>query len=172
MTELNALLSENLAIVVICILVLWFFLFILAAVSLSKHRKTREMWNKFTGGLNVGNVEMLLENNASRLNEAELSIREMKMYIQRLESRLSFAIQSVGIVKYNAFDNVGNHLSFSLALLDQYKNGVVITSIYGRDFTTLYGKAIRMGRSEYPLSSEEDEAIDRAIKGENREKHI
>ena len=67
---------------------------------------------------------------------------------------------------------MGSDQSFSLALLDSFKNGFVITSIYGRDYASTYGKPVKNGKSVYPLSVEEIQAIDRAIIGEISEKRI
>ena len=61
---------------------------------------------------------------------------------------------------------MGSELSFSIALLDNFSNGFVLTSIYGREQSISYAKPIKDGKSLYPLSVEEMQAIDRAIKGE------
>lgn len=143
---------------------------ILIIIALVKSSNEKKRWLSFTEGVNVSNIEELLSNNASRISALEEENRNIKAELKNIDMNLSFAVQNVGIVKYDAFDNVGNHLSFSLALLDRYKNGVVITSIYGRDFTTLYGKPVRLGKSEYPLSEEEEDAIDRALKGMDKAK--
>lgn len=92
--------------------------------------------------------------------------------IESIETKLAFAIQKVGFVRYNAFGDMGSDLSFSIALLDKFQNGFVLTSIYGREHTTSYAKPIKFGKSIYPLSVEEIQAIDRAIIGEYKEKII
>ena len=53
-------------------------------------------------------------------------------------------------MRYNAFDDMGSQLSFSLALLDDFKNGIVLTSIYGREDTVTYCKEIKDGTSNIP----------------------
>ena len=85
-----------------------------------------------------------------------------------LESKLSYAIQKVGVVRYNAFADMGSELSYSFALLDENLNGIIITSLYGREHNTSYGKPIINGKSKYPLSVEEMQAIDRAIQGKDQ----
>lgn len=69
----------------------------------------------------------------------------------------------IGIVRYNAFKDVGSNLSFTLALLDNNNNGVVLNGIYSRDNSNIYAKPIKDGKSEYILSDEEKEAIEKAI---------
>ena len=79
-----------------------------------------------------------------------------------LEQQLNQCIQNVGIVRYNAFDDVGSELSFAIALLDNENNGFVINSIYGRTSSNVYAKSIENGTSRYALSDEEIKAVNRA----------
>lgn len=76
-------------------------------------------------------------------------------------------IQKVGLVRYDAYEDMGGHLSFSTALLDQSGNGLVITSINGRQDTRVYAKPVRGGISQHNLSVEEQEAIRQAL-GQDR----
>jgi hypothetical protein len=69
----------------------------------------------------------------------------------------------VGLLRYDAFEDVGGRLSFSCALLDEHGNGVVLTSINGRQETRVYAKPVTAGTSSYNLSSEEGEAIRQAM---------
>ena len=73
-----------------------------------------------------------------------------------------------GLLRYDAFEDVGGRLSFSCALLDEHGNGVVLTSINGRQETRVYAKPVTAGTSSYNLSSEEDEAIRQAMADEPR----
>jgi len=81
-----------------------------------------------------------------------------------LERDLQRCIQKVGVVRYNAFDDVGSDLSFSIALLDDNDNGVVISGIYSRESSTTYAKKIVNGTSKNPLSAEELQAISESKK--------
>jgi len=83
-----------------------------------------------------------------------------------VETNLTFALQKIGFLRYNAFADMGSELSFSIALLDKYNNGFVLTSIYGREKSVSFAKPIKNGESNVPLSPEEMIAIDRAIRGE------
>jgi uncharacterized protein YlxW (UPF0749 family) len=75
------------------------------------------------------------------------------------------AVQRVGLVRYDAFEDMGGQLSFSAALLDARGDGVVITSINGRQDTRCYAKAVRAGGSAHNLSEEEQQAIEEAVRG-------
>lgn len=92
--------------------------------------------------------------------------------LARLESRVQAlaeqgrgAVQHVGVVRYNPFEDTGSNQSFALALLDDHANGVVISSLHSRQATRLYLKLISEGRSETALSDEESEALRRARAG-------
>lgn len=75
-----------------------------------------------------------------------------------------YCIQRVGILKFNAFDDVGGEQSFALALLDANNNGVLLSSLFTRTESRTYAKAIAAGRSEQPLSKEEQVALSRAMR--------
>ncbi|HAH95673.1 MAG TPA: hypothetical protein DHD79_09515 [Firmicutes bacterium] len=73
-------------------------------------------------------------------------------------------IQNVALVRYSAFEQGGGELSFSAAMLDKKGDGVIFTSIFGRDEARFYGKPVKAGKSEYNLSDEEKQAIKEAMK--------
>ncbi|GAC1418044.1 MAG: hypothetical protein NVSMB57_12800 [Actinomycetota bacterium] len=72
-------------------------------------------------------------------------------------------LQNVGLVRFDAFEDMGGRLSFCAALLDIDGNGLVITSITGRTETRMYAKPVERGSSKYHLSDEEQGAIRRAL---------
>ena len=78
------------------------------------------------------------------------------------------AVQHVGLVRFDAFEDMGGHLSFAAAMLDAQGDGFVLTSINGRQETRIYAKPIERGSSHYHLSDEEQEAIRRAISSRHR----
>lgn len=147
-------------------------LLIINLIAFSKIGKIRGKYDSFVSNVNIDNVEELLVNLGKDVEEIHGDINIIKSNVEAIETRLSFAIQKVGFVRYNAFAEMGSELSYSVALLDNYKNGFVLTSIYGRDYTASYAKPIKFGKSTYDLSVEEVQAIDRAIQGEYRPKTI
>lgn len=72
-------------------------------------------------------------------------------------------LRHVGLVRYDAFADVGGRLSYSLALLDGTGDGVVLSAIQGRDETRAYAKQIIAGQGESTLSPEEEDAVRRAL---------
>jgi hypothetical protein len=76
-----------------------------------------------------------------------------------LRADLGQALRHVAVVRYDAFGDMGGHLSWSLALLDDAGNGVVLTSIHGRSDARTYAKNVTDWSSQQQLSPEEEEAI-------------
>ncbi|MBI4050714.1 MAG: DUF4446 family protein [Candidatus Doudnabacteria bacterium] len=71
-------------------------------------------------------------------------------------------IQKTGLVRFNPFADAGSNLSFTCALLDANNNGIVISSLHGREGTRIYAKPVENGHSSYPLTDEEKQAIKQA----------
>jgi len=105
---------------------------------------------------NIGEVLKYLDNLEKKTEELEKEIKDLK-------EKGRFHFQKMGIVRFNPFSSTGGDQSFSVALLDENNNGVVITSIYSREGNRVYAKSIKEGTSEYALSEEEKEAIKKAI---------
>ncbi|MCR4436519.1 MAG: DUF4446 family protein [Clostridiales bacterium] len=140
---------------------------ILLAINISnrsKLNKLKSKYNRFMSGLSDRNMEELLDYCISCVNEVNNKNKEIENHINYIERNLMQCIQKVGIVRFNAFDNVGSDLSFSVALLDSNDNGFVISGIYARDSSSTYSKPIVGGKSRYPLSGEEIQAIEQAKK--------
>ena len=88
---------------------------------------------------------------------------EIVEYARNLDLNMKKCLQKVGVVRYNAFDDVGSDLSFALAILDDKNNGYVLNGIYARDNSNIYAKPVENGKSSYVLSEEEKEAIYKAV---------
>jgi hypothetical protein len=85
--------------------------------------------------------------------------------VDSLTERGRGAVQHIGVVRFNPFEDTGGNQSFALALLDDRANGIVVSSLHSRQATRLYLKLITDGRSETALSAEENEALRRARTG-------
>lgn len=96
----------------------------------------------------IAGVQTLIEAGRDRLRE--------------VEEVLDTSVRGVGVVRFNAFQDTGSDLSFAVALLDAAENGLVVSSIYGREESRTYAKPVRDGKSPYQLSGEEQEALRRA----------
>lgn len=105
-----------------------------------------------------------------RFSDLENSFEKISKELADLKEKNKLNIQKIGIVRFNPFKEVGSDQSFSLALLDANDSGAVITSLYTREENRIYGKPISNGKSEYVLSEEEKEAINKAKNGDQKPK--
>lgn len=83
----------------------------------------------------------------------------LRQEVAALRSEAGDALRHLAVVRYDAFGDMGGHLSWSLALLDDGGNGVVLTSIHGRSDARSYAKSVTEWTCEQQLSPEEEEAI-------------
>jgi hypothetical protein len=91
-----------------------------------------------------------------------LTPQELSVEVDALHQDAATALRHVAVVRYDAFGDMGGHLSWSLALLDDSGDGVVLTSIHGRSDSRAYAKNVRGWAATQQLSPEEVEAIDLA----------
>ena len=99
------------------------------------------------------------------MKNAEASIANMETKIARMEAEATQYMQRWALQRYKAFANVGGDQSFSLVLMDRNGDGVMLSSIYGRDESRVYAKSISGGKANYPLSEEEQQVLAAALEG-------
>lgn len=104
-------------------------------------------------------VDVLLEAHGRSIKRLEQAMSQLAGGERQLAEHMQVAIQHVGVVRFDAFDDMGGRLSFSAALLNARGDGIVITSINGRQDTRCYAKQVRGGTSIHNLSDEEEQAI-------------
>ena len=153
--------TDTFLIIILIISVLSIILLILNHLKLTKLKNEYSEFMKKLG--NGKNIDENLKVYMDRVQKVEDLNKEIIQYCERLDKTVDTCIQKIGIVRYNAFKDVGSNLSFTLALLDNNNNGVVLNGIYSRDNSNIYAKPIKDGKSEYILSDEEKEAIEKAI---------
>ena len=97
----------------------------------------------------------------SRRNPASVpaDVEGLRGEVQALRMEASDALRHLAVVRYDAFGDMGGHLSWSLALLDDSGDGVVLTSIHGRSEARTYAKNISAWSCEQAMSPEEEEAV-------------
>lgn len=114
-------------------------------------------------------LRRILEGQAAQIQRLEKAVRALHGTDKRQEALISSTVRHVGLLRYDAFEDVGGRLSFSCALLDDHGDGVVLTSINGRQETRVYAKPVTQGVSSYNLSTEEQEAIRQALEAPRQE---
>jgi hypothetical protein len=101
------------------------------------------------------NLEQVIE----QLDELKKENKEIKAELEEVKKRELQYLKKPGVVRFNPFPGEGGNQSFSLALINKEKNGVVITTFYTKEGNRVYGKPIKNGSCEYALSKEEKQAI-------------
>lgn len=147
-------------------LLVFIIMFIMILVNGSRIKKLRLKYNKFMRGIDNKNIEELVENYMERVEEVYKKGKEIENEIKNIEKTLIKCVQKVGIVRYNAFDDVGSNLSFVIALMDNNNDGYLLNGIYSRNASTVYAKPLLGAKSKIPLSDEERQAIEMAKKSE------
>ena len=103
-----------------------------------------------------------LEREGARIDSMSGALKDLQLRVPTVEQRSLAAVQRVGVVRFNPFEDTGGQQSFALAMLDDSKSGIVISSLHSRQQTRVYLKQIDHGRCETALSEEETEALRRA----------
>ncbi|HEY3314191.1 MAG TPA: DUF4446 family protein [Bacillota bacterium] len=98
-----------------------------------------------------------------RLTHSETDLADLRRSRQDILESLGRCFQGIGMVRFNAFEGVGSDLSFSFALIDGHRDGVVLSSLFGRDESRIYAKPIKDGQSTYQLTGEEKDAVRQAL---------
>ncbi len=161
--ELVLLIGANFFIIII--------LFIMNLSNRKKIRRLRTKYNRFMNGLSDANIEEVLENCIYKTNSMIDKNKQIEYRLNEIESGMYYCLQKFSVIRYNAFDNVGSDLSFSIALLNNNDDGIVISSLYSRESSSTYAKPVVGGKSKYALSAEEIKAIDTAKKVYNASKY-
>lgn len=138
-------------------------LFILLLVNMGKTNRLRKRYEAFMQGKNAESLEETLSTRIQQIDQLIVSEKENRTNIEKISNILLHTFQKVGMVKYDAFHEMGGKLSFSLALLDQENNGFIINAMHSREGCYTYIKEILNGNSIIVLADEEREALNIAL---------
>jgi hypothetical protein len=122
-------------------------------------RKLQGKWSELLQGARGDNLETILYDHVREKMRLENDMNQAVMRIEDLETKMSSAKRHWGLVRYDAFEDVGGSQSFALAMYDEQGNGAVLSGIVGRSDERVYCKPLVNGRSERNLSQEEQRAI-------------
>ena len=148
----------------IILLVINFALFISVIISNARISKMNKNNKEFMQKLGTGkDIKEDIDGYMERILSLEEAVSENLSYCKQIENKMKDCTQKVGIIRYNAYNDAGNDLSFAVALLDEKNNGVVFNGIYSREMSNIYAKPIEAGESKYNLTKEEKQAINKAI---------
>ena len=153
---------------IIILVVLNILLLIGYIVNVVKISKLKNKYNNFMRKFSKNSsIEEDLNRYVEDVQDLKQETQRVFNYCKNLDDEIDNCIQKIGIVRYSAFKDTGSDLSFALAMLDEKNDGVLLNGIYSIEMSNIYGKPIKNGKSDYTLSKEEEEALDKAINYNN-----
>ena len=153
----------DIAYVLIGMLVMIIILLILILIQFSKLNKLQKKYAKFMKGKDAKSLEQeiegLYDDNDYIKQEAEKNRKDIK----DIQKRMEYCYQKLGVVKYDAFSQMGGQLSFCLALLNEKDDGFILNSVQSSEGCYTYTKEVKKGECAITLGEEEKKALDQAI---------
>lgn len=147
-----------LTIIIITLLIISILIF--QIISL---RKLKTRYEKFMLGNSAKSLEEDIINLTENNKYFKEELKKQKEDINNIYEILEKCIKKVGIIKYDAFKQMGGQLSYCIALLDDKNDGIIINSVHSTEGCYSYSKKIRKGKSSIPLGEEEQQALIEAI---------
>ena len=129
-----------------------------------KLARMNKRYKKLMMGMDGCNIERILMGHIDEVRETVKKIEQLEAENKRIDLLTKKTVQKIGIIRFSAFEEMGGDVSFAIALLDYQNNGIVLSSIYGRQDSRCYAKPITNGQSTYKLTDEEKAAVMEAIK--------
>lgn len=139
-------------------------LLILVIIQMVQIKDLKKKYKKFMGGKDAKSLEKLIERIFEDNNYIKEVTTENKKNIRSINKELETCFNKIGIVKYDAFKQMGGMLSFSIAILNEINNGYILNSVHNTEGCYVYIKEIKSGMSEINLSEEEKKALHQAMK--------
>lgn len=150
-------------VIILAALGLSILLIVLLTGNLYRIGKVVKKYNQLMKGMEGKNLEEMLTSHHKAVNKVFSKTLEIESEYKSARKMAEKAVQRVEVIRFNAFDDTGSDLSFAVAMLDSFGDGVVISSLFARDETRTYAKPVSKGQSTYKLSEEEKQVIGRAM---------
>lgn len=138
-------------------------LFIIIILQMKKLNRSQKRISKFMTGKDAKSLEKDIVGLYEDNKFLKINVDKNKKDIRTLYKNMEHAFQKIGLIKYDAFQQMGGKLSFSLALLDENNNGFILNSVHSTEGCYTYTKEIKNGECAISLGEEEQQALDMAI---------
>ena len=138
-------------------------LFIIIILQMKKLSRLQKRISKFMTGKDAKSLEKDIVGLYEDNKFLKINVDKNKKDIRTLYKNMEHAFQKMGLIKYDAFQQMGGKLSFSLALLDENNNGFILNSVHSTEGCYTYTKEIKSGECAISLGEEEQQALDMAI---------
>jgi hypothetical protein len=163
--DLNALVTPFVGAAVVGLTIALLVLLVLALIQARRIGKLRRRLDGLTRGADGASLGAVLESHVDKIYAVARELDDLSARSAMLEAAGRRAIQRVGLVRFNPFEDTGGNQSFALAMTDVAGNGFIVSSLHTRTGTRVYAKAVTDGRSDGALSEEETEALRLALAG-------
>lgn len=138
-------------------------LFILLLITMIKDHGTRKRYKQFMSGENGKSMEKAILDKFKSIDTLESEVKDINSELDAINEQLITTYQKIGIVKYDAFQEIGGKLSFVLVLLTAEDNGIIINSMHSsKEGCYTYAKEVVNGEVYVILSEEEQQALEEA----------
>lgn len=138
-------------------------LFVIIILQMKKLNRLQKRLSKFMTGKDAKSLEKDIVGLYEDNKFLKINVDKNKKDIRTLYKNMEHAFQKIGLIKYDAFQQMGGKLSFSLALLDENNNGFILNSVHSTEGCYTYTKEIKNGECAISLGEEEQQALDMAI---------
>lgn len=146
------------------IIAVMFLVFLILHIKQNKKiNRLMSRYEKFMKGKNAENLSAAIEENFQQMDKLERSYEKNEEMFHSTLHNITSTFHKLGIVKYDAFKEMGGNLSFALCLLDDSNTGFILNTMHGRDSSYTYIKEIIKGEAYATLGEEEKEALDKAM---------
>ncbi len=165
MADLNRLLTENLALAFALLAAIVLLLLIGFAIQSARLGKAVRAYRDLVRDGDGGSLHDRLAGSAEQAVRSTERMAQIEATHAVIDRRSQRSLQHIGFVRFNPFEDTGSDQSFAIALLDDARDGIVISSLHGRANTRLFAKPVSAGESSHHLSDEESQAIRIAVEG-------
>jgi len=153
---LTAIIFLCVGIVVLILVVINIFLFVYSF-------RTNKLVNKLLENGKIKEFKSIFLSQKDRSDDLDKKLKEAFLRIADLEKISEKTIQKIGVIRFDPFNEMSGKQSFVVAVLDDKNNGFIISSLFVKEGNRVFAKSVKAGKSDYILSNEEIEAIDKAI---------
>lgn len=153
----------DIAYLFLILLVFIVVLFAIIILQMKKLNRLQKRISKFMTGKDAKSLEKDIVGLYEDNKFLKINVDKNKKDIRTLYKNMEHAFQKIGLIKYDAFQQMGGKLSFSLALLDENNNGFILNSVHSTEGCYTYTKEIKNGECAISLGEEEQQALDMAI---------
>jgi Protein of unknown function (DUF4446) len=165
MADLNQWLLDNLALALGVLAALVLLLLIGFLVQSARLGRAVRDYRELVRGTDGATLHDRLVGSAEQAVKASERMGQLEAFHEVIDGRTRRSLQHIGLVRFNPFEDTGSDQSFAIALLDDARDGVVISSLHGRSNTRVFAKPVTGGESAHTLSDEETQAIRIAVEG-------